>query len=183
MAPKSDHKWCETTHIWPIHVSHLSHLTYHYILFGPPLLQLVIFGSHKNHSTPSLVHRSGHSSFSIFLLIWRNGWYGIQDTKNNSYWKKASSWSSWEAKFLVWLFEVAQETWPLETFHIDLTTLTVKVFINWLSGNYFKVNRKWNYLLKLSWLWKVCSKYANVDFLWMCCLNSCSDRNTLLVYV
>ena len=32
------------------------HMTSHYILFGPPLLQLIVLDLHNNHTTPSLVH-------------------------------------------------------------------------------------------------------------------------------
>ena len=47
MPSKSDHKWCETTPIRPIIVSHLVML-----LFGPPLFQLAFLGPHNNHYAP-----------------------------------------------------------------------------------------------------------------------------------
>lgn len=42
-------------------------------------------------------------------LVWCKGWYGKQDGKSN---KDSSSWSSYEVKFFVQGFEVAQEIWP-----------------------------------------------------------------------
>ena len=59
MAPKTDPKWCEIGPIRPITASYTC----------PPLWWLAISGSHKNHSTPSLVHQL-RSYIVSTLVVW-----------------------------------------------------------------------------------------------------------------
>ena len=64
MTPKSGPKWRETRLIQPIN----GIPTYNYVLFEPLILYLAISGPLKNHSIPSLVMISGHSTFYAFFL-------------------------------------------------------------------------------------------------------------------